>query len=238
MSVPVLVLRAEALLADGARRRPVVRRRALLCVATVLFVTGLAAVPLPLRDEHRRLQGEVEQLERVVATLRSDQADFETRERALAFDPAELATRAVHWLGGADPMSLRNQLVAVAQGCGLAMQNVSVSEGVLPLGEGAPIGSRRVVLGSFDDTDDSDFGMDEQPQGPPLSATRFSIEGTGPLSGVLLFAGLLRELPQPLRLQSLDLRLVAGGARFVLVTDRLSCPLRSDPPDREYPGDA
>lgn len=257
MSVPVPITAVESLELERLARRPMVRRRTILVVVAMALVSGLAAVPLPVRAAYNELLAEVVDLESSVGAIRTDEQGLRDWLERLGEQPEDLHSRAERWLGETDTMELRNRLVAVARMSGLTLSTVAMERGHSPLTGGRVKEQAAMVLGSSLDDDDfgDEFGDDEledelgdefgdefgdepapaRPEAgpPPLTATRFTLSGTGPASGVLLFSGLLRELPHPLRLLMLEIDPADQGCRFLLVADRLACPLNAGPPARK-----
>jgi hypothetical protein len=243
MSTVVPVLSAESFEEDELAKRGLLRRRLMLAAVTVVLIAGLAGVPIPARRAFQELLGEISQLEDSVMEFRTEQRQLDAWNERIGEEPQDLADRARQWLSETDPIELRNRLIAVAGPCGLTLGGVAVEEGLQPLADEEVMESLLMVLGAT--ADDDPFGDEEgddpwaedgggggeefaAPEIPPLSATRYTISGHGPVSGVVLFSGLLRQLPEPLRLLSLDVTMDDGGARFTLVADRLSCSLTEE----------
>jgi hypothetical protein len=235
MSILVPLLSSETLEAEAETKRVVLRRRLMLAAVTVVFIGGLAAVPIPTRHAFEKLLVEIAALEDSVLAHRADQRELDEWHARLGSEPLDLAARAARWLGNVDPIVLRNHLIVVAGPCGLSLRGLAVEEGVKPLAGEEVMASLRMVLGKveeadpFGDPDGRPAETEEQDANiPMLTATRYTISGDGPVSGVILFAGLLRQLPEPLRLLSIDMSISDGGARFTLIADRLSCPLNAE----------
>lgn len=209
MSVPVPLLSADALDVEEARLRPQALRRRLYVVSTVVVVLAIGAVPYPMSAVPDEVHAGMARLAEEVEALSAEDQALAARQAALQASDRSRDEEALRWLAPCDVMSLRNDLVAVARACGLTLDAVRVEEGLDLLSGGQE--------------------AEEGEDGSLLVAARFSLSGEGPLSAVLLFAGLLRDLPMPLRLHALELSPAGPRGGFTLEADRLSCPPLDEP---------
>jgi hypothetical protein len=219
MSVLVAFANGQPSRSREADQRRRLRSRALAVAGTLLLMVGMAAVPAPVWRASEDLATRGEQLRRWI-----DEAHAAERE-ASAFRAAGGEEQAAaieagldRWLRPHDPIETRNELLRIARASGLSVLDVHLGHEERPL---APDIEPRdlTVLGA---------AVAAPPAAPPrvpgqpldLVADRYTVTGTGALPAVVLFCGVVRALPVPLRLSSVRLDAAPEGQRFSVVLDK------------------
>jgi hypothetical protein len=203
----------------AARQKRAVRRRSLMSAGTLLLITGMAAVPLPVWRANTSLSGRAAALNRWI-----DEAQLEVRQVA-AFLAAGGAGGAQptdqeleRWLAPHDRLATKELLLTTARASGLSVDRAELHPDTDPLSADDAPTSDVTVLGL-------QVGSGTAPRvlGSPLTlrADRYVLVGTGRVTSLLLFCGVLREMPAPLRLRSVQLEAAGNGVRFSVTIDKL-----------------
>jgi hypothetical protein len=233
MSVLVAFANGQPSRSREADQRRRLRTRALAVCGTLLLMVGMAAVPAPVwrASEDLAVRGE---------QLRSWIEESHASERAAAaFSAAGGEQQAAgvdaaldRWLDPHDPIETRNELLRTARASGLAVLDVHLLRVEHPL---VPDAAPRdvTVLGA---------AVPAPPAAPPrvpgqpldLVADRYTVTGTGTLAAVVLFCGVVRALPAPLRLSSVRLDATPQGQRFSVVLDKYLARTGSQPAESPH----
>ncbi len=219
MSVLVAFANGQPARSREADQRRRLRTRALAVSGTLLLMLGMAAIPAPVWRASEDLAARGEQLRRWIeeahAAEREASAFSATGGERLA---AEVDAALDRWLAPHDPIETRNELLRIARASGLSVLDVHLLREERPL---APATAPRdvTVLGA---AVPAPAAAPPRVSGQPLDvvADRYTVTGTGALPAVVLFCGVVRALPVPLRLSSVRLDASPQGQRFSVVLDK------------------
>lgn len=202
------------------RKRQMFRRSALV-VCTMLLIGSIAAVPLPVWHASHDIANHADALRGWIDDARREEA-LVAKFRAANGESLALKTAAEvqRWLAPHDSLETRNLILKTARACGLTVTSADLTTDIAPLAAEAPGQSTTTVLGTAlappASAPASVFGAPV-----PMQADRYVLSGTGGVSAVLLFCGVLHEMPAPLRLRSVRLDASDDTHRFIITIDKL-----------------
>ncbi len=202
--------------ADQRRR---LRTRTLAITGTLLLMGAMAAVPAPVWRASEDLSARAEQLRRWIEEGNAAEREATAFRATGGEQLAASVEAALHrWLQPHDALETRNELLRTARACGLAVIDVHLAREERPLSADAAPRDAPVLGAAVP----APSAAPPRVQGQPLDvcADRYTVSGTGSLPAIVLFCGVVRALPAPLRLSSVRLDAAPPGQRFSVILEK------------------
>ncbi len=224
---------ASASAARDARKRRV-RRTGWTAGTALTLLIAVAAAPLPLRFERDGLVARRDEYTIVVDELTARRTTMHELEAEVA-SIADLEADRDLWLRDVPNADVAWLLELMATRCGVTINAIASEELRNPLeheGQSAVLAAGVTqILGVAIDPD-AEFDEEESIEWDPeaelteltpkvFDATRWTLDGQGSLTSVIMFAGLLRASEAPLRLRTFDISRFGETFTFVITADRL-----------------
>jgi hypothetical protein len=208
----------EARIIAARRQR---RRRTFLIVGTLVIVASISALPLPVWKAREHIADRALTLRGWINDAQHEQGEVTAfRHSDGSARAAEAAASVQRWLVPHDALETRNLILKTARACGLDISSAELTPDVDPLHVETPAQQSTMVLGATlalaEPAPATATGVSR-----PLVADHYVVAGTGALSSLLLFCGVLDAMPAPLRLRSVRLEATDAAFRFTLSIDKV-----------------
>ena len=182
--------------------------------------------------QRRNLESRAEELDAWIGSARSQEAAAAAWLASEGSQATVVEERISSWLRSDDSLATRNLILRCASLCGLHVSAIRIDAIEDPLSSDSNSLGAGTILGveaGHGESRDADDPTDLVAL--PLAAERYVVEGTGSLSSLLMFCGVLPEMPTPLRLRSLTTEEVEGRHTFRVAAEKLCVRPEDDEQD-------